>query len=64
MMPKSVAKLISYAPDVKVRDCSLPVAFDDAVQDKAEPLDKDGIDFFRKRLGEFLRICKIHPELS
>ena len=64
MMPKSVAKLLSYAPNVPIRDCPLPVTYDDAIQDTGEPLDTNGIDLFRKRLGEFLWICKIHPELS
>jgi hypothetical protein len=40
------------------------ITYDDTIQDTGDKLDPVGIDLFRKRLGEFLWICKIHPELS
>ena len=64
LMPKSVSKLIAHVPDCPVRDSVLPASFNDAFQDTGKLLSQQGIDSFRQRLGEFIWISKIHPEMA
>ena len=63
-MPKAVAQLIAYQPDCPVRDSPLPITYNDSYQGLGSPLNQSEIDIFRKRLGEFLWVSKIHPEFA